>query len=163
MGAIIWLGNKPPHEVFDALRTLVQPWITLDTATRIQFQAPTGIAYDMSMSSDPDIRLDEIILAAGTAATRRALVAMENKGGRDASNAHNRAGEAEKSHIKAAALGYVHRWTIMVMQGLDRQRIRRETPSSTAVFDVAEIGRRSGADWDSLKQRLGAVIGLPVP
>ncbi len=156
------IGQQAAKGVFDALSELVAPWAILQAEAFVQFRTPPGIAYELAVGSDPDIRLDELIVASDTVAARRPIVAMEIKGGRDISNAHNRAGEAEKSHIKAAALGYHHRWTIIVMQGLDRKRIETETPSSTDIFDADEIRRRSGTDWDNLRQELSAVIGMPV-
>ena len=97
------------------------------------------------------------------AATRRPLVAMEIKDGHDISNAHNRAGEAEKSHLKAKERGYQERWTIMVMRGLDWNQISAETPSSTEVFDATEVRQRSGTSWENLKRKLSAVVGIPTP
>ena len=88
---------------------------------------------------------------------------MEIKGGRDISNAHNRAGEAEKSHLKAKERGYQERWTIMVMRGLDWNQIRAETPSSTEVFDATDVRQRSGTSWENLKRKLSAVVGIPTP
>jgi hypothetical protein len=157
------IGQQAAKEVFDALSNLVHPWVVLNTEAFLQFRAPTGTTYELAVGSDPDIRLDELIVAPNAAAVRRPIVAMEIKGGRDTSNAHNRAGEAEKSHIKALALGYEHRWTIIVMEGLDRKRIEVETPSSTEIFDADEIRRQSGTDWDKLKHELSVVIGTPIP
>jgi len=49
------------------------------------------------------------------------IVAIEVKGGTDVSNAHNRAGEAEKSHTKAKGKGFRDFWTIISKKGLDGQ------------------------------------------
>lgn len=89
------------------------------------------------------------------------MVAIEIKGGEDASNVHNRAGEAEKSHNKARQQGFDHRWTIMVMRDLERQRIREETPASTGLFETAEIMAQAGADWEYFRQKFAEVIGEP--
>lgn len=154
------IGKQAATGIFDALRSLVALWITLDTSTLIQFQPPTGRSFELALASDPDVRLDEIQqLGAASGPKRRHLVAIEIKGGRDKANAHNRAGEAEKSHIKAADAGYSERWTMMVLQGLDRQRLQSETPSSTKLLDVDQITHKDGSDWDALKQCFGAVIG----
>ncbi len=91
------------------------------------------------------------------------IIAIEIKGGEDASNAHNRAGEAEKSHLKAKIAGYRHRWTVMVMKGLDRERLREETPSSTELFETTEIMNRSGPDWEAFHQRFFEVSEDPLP
>lgn len=157
------IGQQASKDVLDAFRGIVRPWVTFETDALMQFQIPGGAAYELAVGSDPDVRLDELILVQGNAAIRRPIVAMEIKGGRDTSNAHNRAGEAEKSHIKAAERGYRHRWTIMVMQGLDRDRIRAETPSSTELFAADEITRRSGSSWDHIKQKLSDIMRVQIP
>jgi XcyI restriction endonuclease len=157
------IGQQAAKDVFDALHDLVRPWIRLDTDALIQFQTPAGTVYELAVGSDPDIRLDEVILVPRGAATRRPIVAMEIKGGRDISNAHNRAGEAEKSHLKAKEQGYQERWTIMEMRGLDWNQIRAETPSSTEVFDAAEVRQRSGTSWENPKRKLSVVVGIATP
>lgn len=53
-------------------------------------------------------------------------------------------------------------WYLQSMKGIDRQRIGSETPSSTDIFDAADIRKRTGSDWDNLKWKLGAVIGAPL-
>lgn len=157
------IGQQASADVFAAVYGLVRPWLTLDTQARIQFQIPDGDVYELLVGSDPDISLSQLALRDGVVAARQPLVAMEIKGGEDVSNAHNRAGEAEKSHLKAIEQGYLNRWTIMVMRGLDRQLLRVETPSSTGLFDTGEIRRQSGVDWDSFRRLFGTIIGVPVP
>lgn len=156
------IGQQASKDVFDAFRNILRRWVTLETDALMQIQIPGGAAYELAVGSDPDIRLDELIPVQGNAAIRRPIIAMEIKGGRDTSNAHNRAGEAEKSHIKAAERGYHNRWTIMVMQGLDWDRIRAETPSSTELFAANEITRRSGSSWDHIKQKLGDILKVQI-
>lgn len=157
------IGQRAASEVLDALRDLVRPWITLDTDALIQFQAPGGASYELAAASDPDIRLSQLVFTPNAAAQRRPLAVMEIKGGRDTSNALNRAGEAEKSHLKAKAHGYEHRWTIMFLRGLDRMQISAGTPSSTAIFAMEDVKQQSGVDWDNLKRGLDAAIGVPLP
>lgn len=153
------IGKQAATSIFDALRSLVAPWITLDTGTLIQFQLPDGQTFELALASDPDVRLDEVIgLGAASGPARRPLIAMEIKGGRDKANAHNRAGEAEKSHIKASGAGYNERWTVMVLRGLDRQYVQSETPSSTALLDADQIIQKTGPDWDRIKRAFGAIL-----
>ncbi|MGZ6228614.1 MAG: XcyI family restriction endonuclease, partial [Candidatus Binataceae bacterium] len=59
--------------------------------------------------SDPDLKIQEE-LEPGQVHNK---VAIEIKGGTDKSNAHNRAGEAEKSHQKARAQEFNDFWTII--------------------------------------------------
>jgi hypothetical protein len=148
------IGSRAALQVFEAIRALVAPWITFERGSVIRFATPTGRTFEVVASSDPDLRIDE-----GEGTETWPLVAIEIKGGGDASNAHNRAGEAEKSQIKAVGMGYGHRWTVIRMQGVNRQRIREETPSSTEVFEASEVIAQAGPDWDTFRQQLGALIG----
>lgn len=152
------IGSRASKAVYEAMRTLVTDWITFDSERLVRFTAPNGHAFALIEGADPDIRLD------ATAATGDELpvVAMEIKGGEDASNAHNRVGEAEKSHLKAKIAGYKHRWTIMVMRGLDRDRLRTETQSSTELFEASEIRAQSGPDWEALRRRFTETINDPL-
>jgi len=157
------IGRQASVDVFAALYGLVGPWLTLDTPARVQFQTPHGVMYELLVGSDPDISLSQLVMDDGHVTTRYLIIAMEIKGGEDVSNAHNRVGEAEKSHLKAKAQGYRDRWTIMVMRGLDRRRLADETPSSTQLFDARAIRQQSGADWDSFRRLFGTIIGVLVP
>ncbi len=148
------IGRTASKRVFESLRTLVSDFITFDSERLIRFEAPGGRNFALVEGSDPDVRLDETVDGRETP-----VVAIEIKGGEDASNAHNRAGEAEKSHIKARQQGFRHRWTIMVMRGLDRKRLREETPSSTELFEASEIIGQSGADWDAFRRKFSEVAG----
>ncbi len=121
---------------------------TFDSERLVRFEAPDGRRFALIEGSDPDVRMG-LTTPEGKEAP---IIAIEIKGGEDARNAHNRAGEAEKSHIKARSVGYPHRWTVIVMKGLDRERLREETPSSTELFEATEIIDRRGADWESLQR-----------
>ena len=84
------------------------------------------------------------------------------KGGADRSNAHNRAGEAEKSHQKAKGAGYREYWTIIALGGLDRETLKSESPTTQSWFDAAHVLGRTGADWETFKSRLAGKAGIPV-
>lgn len=86
------------------------------------------------VGGDPDVRIQEEI---GTASHKK--VAIEVKGGTDKSNAHNRAGEAEKSHQKAKSQGYRDFWTIIAKMGLDLGVLKTESPTTNAWFDATQI------------------------
>lgn len=152
------IGSEASTEVFESLRTLVSAWITFDSERLIRFEIPNGQAFVLIEGSDPDVRLD-VTVHNGEEVP---IIAVEIKGGKDASNAHNRAGEAEKSHIKARIAGYRHRWTIMVMRGLDPQRLREETPSSTELFDASDVIEQAGSDWEALRERFLGIISGPL-
>jgi hypothetical protein len=147
-------GSRAALEVFQSLRSIVAPWLTLDKAALLRFTTSAGRTFEAVRAPDPDIRVSE-----GVGSGSTPLLAIEIKGGSDASNAHNRAGEAEKSHIKAKIAGYIHRWTVIRMGGVDRQRIQSETPSSTAVFEAEAIIKRDGVDWEEFQENLSRLIG----
>ena len=89
-------------------------------------------------------------------------VAIEVKGGTDVSNAHNRAGEAEKSHQKARDSGFPEFWTVISKQGLQLPKLKRESPTTNHWFDVTEVLAREGTDWDDFRQRLAGAVGIPL-
>ncbi len=151
------IGSRAALDVLNAIRALVAPWIVYETDRLIRFTTPGGRTFEAVAASDPDLRIDE-----GTGTDATPVVAIEIKGGADVSNAHNRAGEAEKSQIKAIGMGYAHRWTVIRMQGVNRQRIREETPSSTELFEAGGVIDQVGPDWDAFRQRLGELVGEPL-
>ena len=78
------------------------------------------------------------------------------------SNAHNRAGEAEKSHQKAKRKDFRDFWTLIGKKGLDMAKLAHESPTTTSWFDVAQVLAREGADWDVFRSRLSGEIGIPL-
>jgi hypothetical protein len=149
------IGNRAATEMFAAMRAVVATWaITFEAERLIRFVTSRGQEYECVAASDPDIRVDERVGGA-----LRPLLAIEIKGGADVSNVHNRAGEAEKSHLKAKAQDYQHRWTVIVMAGISHQTIQGETPSSTMLFEADEVLKQTGADWERFKAEFDRLIG----
>ena len=108
------------------------------------------------MATDPDICVQEEF-----GGELRNKVAIEIKGGTDVSNAHNRAGEAEKSHQKAKKEGFRDYWTIISKANLNIDKLRSESPTTNDWFDVAEVLGREGKDWDLFKSRFVDATGIP--
>lgn len=81
----------------------------------------------------------------------------------DVCNAHNRAGEAENSHLKAKQKGFKDFWTIISKTGLAMYNLRQESQTTTEWFDVTEILARDGRDWEDFRQRLAGAVGIPLP
>jgi hypothetical protein len=90
----------------------------------------------------------------------RCKVAIEIKGGGDVSNAHNRAGEAEKSHQKARRQDFRDFWTLISKKGLDVRKLTNESPTTTSWFDVVQVLAREGPDWEQFRSRLHGEIGI---
>lgn len=152
------IGSEASSAVFESLRTLVSGWVTINSERLIRFTVPSGRTFVLIEGSDPDVRLD----TTAPSGEEIPVIAVEIKGGKDSSNAHNRAGEAEKSHIKAQMAGYGHRWTIMVTRGLDVERLSEETPSSTELFDASDVIKQSGSDWETLRERFMEIVSEPL-
>jgi hypothetical protein len=98
-------------------------------------------------------------ISANVGGDRIPVVAIEIKGGGDASNAHNRAGEAEKSQIKARQVGYQHRWLVMVLGNVPPDTLQKETPSTTQLFDAPHIMMKTGPDWGRFRDHLSTLLG----
>jgi hypothetical protein len=107
----------------------------------------------VKLASDPDVVIEEVIN--GTAMLK---VAIEIKGGTDSSNAHNRAGEAEKSHQKAS--GASDFWTIISTAGLDLKVLKSESPTTKKWFDVSQVLARAGTDWEAFRSQVQIACGI---
>ncbi len=111
----------------------------------------------ISLASDPDVRIQEEL-----GGKLQNKVAIEIKGGTDKSNAHNRAGEAEKSHQKAKAQGFRDFWTIIARKGLDLEKLKSESPTTNSWFDVPHVLGREGEDWEEFRARIASQVGIPM-
>jgi hypothetical protein len=109
------------------------------------------------LSSDPEIRVQEDFEG-----KLRNILAIEIKGGSDISNAHNRAGEAEKSHRKAKKQDFRDYWTIISLAGLDASMLGQESPTTNSWFDVAQVLAREGSDWKEFRSRFAGAVGIPL-
>ena len=149
------IGQAAAEQVFAAIQSLIEPWITFRSKRVIRFSILPDQPFELVAASDPDVRV-----STGTGKTGIPVVAIEIKGGGDSSNAHNRAGEAEKSQIKARQAGYEHRWLVMVLGNVPRAALRGETPSTTRIFDANQIMARNGQDWRAFRDNLGKLLGV---
>src|SRR5207253_11212246 len=111
----------------------------------------------ISLSADPDVGIEEEF-----SGRLRQKVAIEIKGGTDKSNAHNRAGEAEKSHQKAKSEGFRDFWTIIAKKGLDVEKLKRESPTTNSWFDATQVLGREGEDWEEFRNRIAGQAGIPL-
>ena len=87
------------------------------------------------VAADPDIVIQEV-LASGECLP---LLAIEVKAGTDASNIHNRIGEAEKSHLKAKARKFTKFWTIVNVDTLDLDFAHKQSPTTNQFFKLSEL------------------------
>jgi hypothetical protein len=149
------IGQQATKDIFLVLGNLAGSFVKERSQSKIALRNSSGNQVVISLATDPDVRvqLQQENLV-------RNKLAIEIKGGTDRSNAHNRAGEAEKSHQKARAQDYRECWTLIAMKGLDRAKLRQESPSTDQWFDVAQILAEKGDDWNEFKSRLADVLGI---
>ena len=142
------IGKQATVDVFLAVAELVKDSITSQDARQITIRNAAGRRVVIALASDPDIRIQEEF-----GGELRNKVAIEIKGGTDVSNAHNRAGEAEKSHQKAKNEGFRDYWTIISKAGLNIEKLKSESPTTNDWFDVAQVLARAGDDWNLFRSR----------
>ena len=151
------IGKQATLDVFLSVAEIVKKFVLSQDGRKIVVRNASNRKVTIALSADPDIRVQEEFDA-----KLRNIVAIEIKGGTDVSNAHNRAGEAEKSHRKAKRQDFRDYWTIISLKGVDRATLQQESPTTTSWFDVAEILAREGKDWDEFRSRFAGVAGIPL-
>jgi hypothetical protein len=151
------IGKKAMQDVFMAITEIVQKHITKREFSRLWLTNASGRTVIISLSTDPDVSVQKIVND-----RPHNKVAIEVKGGTDISNAHNRAGEAEKSHTKAKQKGFRDFWTIISKKGIDIRKLQAESRTTTLWFDAAEVLARNGKDWEEFRERLAGEVGIPL-
>ena len=150
------IGKTAMREVFVAIKEIVVKYIVDVGESRLTLKNSAGRTVTIVLSHDPDVSIEELM-----GSTVHQKVAIEVKGGTDVSNAHNRAGEAEKSHQKAKRAGFPEFWTIISRQGLELSTLQHESPTTNHWFDAAEVLARKGKDWDEFRERIAGTVGIP--
>lgn len=119
------IGADATLGVFEAVTSIVMGSVDLmrHEPNRISFLNNSNRLVTIKLAADPDMVIEEKI--GGSSAFK---VAIEIKGGTDASNAHNRAGEAEKSHRKVSTQARDF-WTVISLHKIDEAALRTESPS----------------------------------
>lgn len=152
------IGQQATKSAFLAVSQIVKRAVKSRTENSLIIRNAAGREVRIELSNDPDIVVKEVF-----GEEIRLKVAIEIKGGTDHSNAHNRAGEAEKSHQKAKKVGYRDFWTLIALKTTDVQDLEAESPTTNSWFDVAHVIGQKGVHWDDLKSRLCEVVGIAVP
>ena len=151
------IGKKAMQEIFVAITEILGKQISKKESNRLTLRNAAGRTVFVTLSHDPDVSVLE-----NFENEMHNKVAIEVKGGTDISNAHNRAGEAEKSHLKAKRKGFKDFWTIISKTGLDMSKLAQESQTTTEWFDVTQILARKGKDWEDFRQRLAGATGIPL-
>jgi len=152
------IGRKATLDVFVSVAEIVKDFIVSRDTRKITLVNASKRKVVLALSTDPDIRIQEEFEG-----KLRNKVAIEIKGGTDVSNAHNRAGEAEKSHLKAKKQNFRDYWTLISKTGLSMDKLKQESPTTGSWFDVAQVLARDGDDWNEFKSRFAGEVGIPLP
>lgn len=145
------IGKQATIDLFLAISEIVKHHIIARDERKITIQNASKRKVVIALASDPDISIQEEF-----GRLMRNKVAIEIKGGTDISNAHNRAGEAEKSHIKAKKQGFRDYWTIISKAGLNMEQLKSESPTTNSWFDVAQVLGRT------VRTGMSSEVGLPM-
>jgi len=151
------IGKKAMQELFVVITEILEKAITKKESNRLTLKNAAGRIVFVTLAHDPDVCIQEQVEN-----RMHSKVAIEVKGGTDISNAHNRAGEAEKSHLKAKKKGFKDFWTIISKSGLEMYKLAQESQTTTEWFDVTELLARNGRDWEDFRQRLAGAVGIPL-
>ena len=148
------LGQEATRQVFSLIRDIVLPYLKETTHRTMRIVNDSGRTVMIEFFADPDVRITER-LPSGV----RPLVAIEIKGGTDASNIHNRLGEAEKSHLKAKNLGFFEFWTLLRIDA-DAATAKRDSPTTTRFFHLDRIAHDQSPEHAEFRELLGSRVGI---
>ena len=87
------------------------------------------------------------------------MVSIEIKGGADASNIHNRLGEAEKSHLKAKKRRCFEFWTIHRVD-IDAEAARRDSPTTSHFFHLERLLESTSREHQRFRDLMASIIGI---
>jgi hypothetical protein len=155
-GANVKKGSAGILTVFNAIQEIVQGAVLTVSPTKIEVQNAAGRRVLIQFAADPDIIIREEMRADHF----RELIAIEVKAGSDFSNIHNRIGEAEKSHQKAKAAGFVECWTVVNVDKVDVAMAHKESPSTNRFYRISDIVAASGADYQDFRDRIISLTGI---
>lgn len=151
------IGKQATLDVFLSVVEIVKGFVVSQDNTKIVVNNASKRKVIIALSGDPDIRIQEEFEG-----RLRNILAIEIKGGTDVSNAHNRAGEAEKSHRKAKKQDFRDYWTVISLAGVDPNMLQQESPTTNSWFDVAQVLARDGNDWNEFRSRFAGAVGIPL-
>jgi len=130
--------------------------VTSATPNQLTLTNAAGRQVTIRFAADPDIVIYESI---GDAKPRR-LVAIEIKGGTDASNLYNRLGEAEKSHQKAKSIGFIECWTVVNVSYFDETIARKNTPTTNKFFVLNRLQVSESPEFNEFRDLIVSLTGI---
>lgn len=155
-GANVKKGAAGIVKVFDAIHEIVKSAIKEASPSQIEVENAAHRRVLIEFAPDPDIIIREEM----SPDNFRELIAVEVKGGSDFSNIHNRIGEAEKSHQKAKALGYVECWTVVNVDRIDMDMAKRESPTTNRFYRISDLTNGNGAEYQDFRSRIVSLTGI---
>lgn len=155
-GANVKKGVAGIVEVFQTIHDIVEHAATDSSTSKIEILNAAGRKVFIEFAPDPDIVIREEM----SKGRFRNIIAIEVKGGTDFSNIHNRVGEAEKSHQKAKAVGYVECWTVVNVDRIDMEMARRESPSTNTFYRLSDLKSSEGPEYHDFKERVTSLTGI---
>lgn len=148
------IGKEATREVYDLINQLVRTYIVEQSVHTMTIENDSKRMVFVEFFSDPDIRI-----TCKMESEIRPLVSVEIKGGTDASNIHNRIGEAEKSHQKAKGRGFLEFWTIIRVD-VDTELAKRESPTTSHFFHLDQILDESSEVRQQFTDHLMSILGI---
>lgn len=155
-GANVKKGVAGILDVFQAIHDIVEHAANSSSASKIEIKNAAGRIVLIEFAPDPDIVIREEF----SKGKYRNIIAIEVKGGTDFSNIHNRVGEAEKSHQKARAAGYVECWTVVNVDQIDMDMASRESPSTNTFYRLSSLKQGEGEEYQDFKDRVISLTGI---
>lgn len=155
-GANVKKGALSNLAVFEVIHRIVRERVVESKPNQITVRNAAERVVKIMFSADPDICVQEQLASK----SMRNVIAIEVKGGTDFSNIHNRIGEAEKSHQKAKANGYVECWTILNVDRFDLEMATRESPSTNRFYRLSALEAESGSEYEDFRERIIALLGI---
>jgi hypothetical protein len=156
-GANVKKGVVGIVKVFDLLHDIVKHAVVEVKSNRIEIRNAARRTVFIEFAADPDIIIREEM----SPGVFQLKIAIEVKSGSDFANIHNRIGEAEKSHQKARAAGYVECWTVVNVDRIDLIMARKESPSTNQFYRISDLLSKTGNDYQDFRNRVVSLTGIP--
>lgn len=155
-GANVRKGIVSIVQVFEAIHKIVKNESSSSSESKIEILNAAGRKVFIEFAPDPDIVIREEM----SRDNYRNVIAIEVKGGTDFSNIHNRIGEAEKSHQKAKAKGYVECWTVVNVDRMDFKMAHQESPSTNRFYLLSDLSASKGDEYQDFRTRVVSLTGI---
>lgn len=146
-------GLSGSVSVFQVIHDLVAHTAVHSAPNMIELINAANRRVLIEFAQDPDIIIREEMMDRRF----RNIIAIEVKAGTDFSNIHNRIGEAEKSHQKAKARGFVECWTVVNVDNIDLTMAATESPTTNRFYRISELANKETAGFNDFKNR---ILGL---